>query len=38
VPRRLLQAEGAVIFAAAVAVYVDADFSLLALVLLFSNT
>jgi len=31
VPRRLLQAEGAVVFATAVAVYIDADFSILAL-------
>jgi hypothetical protein len=34
-PRRLLQAEGAVVFAAALALYVDADFSVLALVLAF---
>jgi hypothetical protein len=34
VPRRLLQAEGAVLFGVAVALYVDADFSLLAFVLL----
>jgi hypothetical protein len=35
VPRRLLQAEGVAVFAAALALYVDADFSILALVLLF---
>ena len=34
-PRRLLQAEGAVLFAAALALYIEADFSILALVLLF---
>jgi len=34
VPRRLLRAEGGILFAAALALYVDADFSLLALVLL----
>jgi uncharacterized protein DUF4260 len=35
VPRRLLQAEGAVVFAAALVLYIDADFSIVALVVLF---
>jgi hypothetical protein len=35
VPRRLLQAEGVAVFAAALALYIDADFSILALALLF---
>ena len=34
-PRRLLQAEGAVVFAASLALYIDADFSIVALVVLF---
>jgi len=34
-PRRLLQAEGFALFAAGIALYIDADFSILALVLLF---
>ncbi len=34
-PRRFLRVEGAVVFATAVAVYLDADFSIVALVLLF---
>jgi len=34
-PRTLLHLEGAVLFAAALALYIDSDFSLLALVLLF---
>ena len=34
-PRRLLHLEGFVLFAAGIALYIDADFSILALVLLF---
>src|SRR5687767_2118879 len=34
-PKRLLQAEGLALFAAGIALYIDADFSILALVLLF---
>ena len=34
-PRRLLKLEGLVLFAAAIALYIDADFSIVALIVLF---
>ncbi len=34
-PKRLLQAEGLMLFAAGLALYIDADYSIVALVLLF---